>query len=154
MDKTEQNSSVNRKTLLIVDDSPTVLQTAQFILAKYFHVVTADDGLSGLQRFHEEHPDLVLLDINLPKINGHKVLQEMLKLNPDAYIIMISSNAFKEEIIKSHQEGAKGFVAKPFAKKQLDDAIEKWRKETQQPIEEDSAEASEPSEASPQPETL
>ena len=64
-------------------------------------------------------PDVLFLDIELPDITGHDVLQKVLEMDPDAFVIMLSGNGNKENIFKAMKTGAKGFVGKPFTKDKL-----------------------------------
>ena len=70
-------------------------------------------------------PDVLFLDIGLPDINGHEVLEKLFKLDPDAYVVMFSGNGDKENIMKAVELGAKGFVGKPFSQEKLLQYIQK-----------------------------
>ena len=107
--------------LLIVDDSLLMRKAVERSLAeKAFTVVgSAPDGVEALRIFSETLPDLVTLDISMPKMDGLSCLKEMLKVKPDAKILMVSSqtdNATADEIMKL---GAAGIVGKPFTSAQM-----------------------------------
>ena len=70
-------------------------------------------------------PDVLFLDIGLPDINGHDVLERLFKLDPQAYVVMFSGNGDRENVLKAVELGAKGFVGKPFTQEKLIQYIEK-----------------------------
>lgn len=122
-------NSENKPTLLVVEDSEPDRMMLVGLLQRYCKVSQVSDGLKALESFIEHKPDIVLLDINLPKINGIKVLQEMRRVYPNTYIIMISGDSTKDNIVESVEFGAKGFVKKPFSKSSLLVHLNKYNKE-------------------------
>jgi two-component system chemotaxis response regulator CheY len=103
--------------LLIVDDSLMMRKAVERSLAeKNFTLAgSAADGQAALDIFAKTLPDLVTLDISMPKMDGITCLEEMLKIKPDAKILMVSSQsdtATAEEVMK---KGAAGIVTKPFS---------------------------------------
>ncbi|MFZ4125339.1 MAG: response regulator [Rickettsiales bacterium] len=64
-------------------------------------------------------PDILFLDINLPDVTGHDLLEQIMRLDPHAYVVMLSGNADRSNITTSMQRGAKGFIAKPFTTEKL-----------------------------------
>jgi two-component system chemotaxis response regulator CheY len=82
------------------------------------------DGDTGLKECHDKQPDVVLLDINLPDINGLDVLAKLKKLRKPPIVIMISSEATLERVKTAMKHGANGFVVKPFSAAKLISSIE------------------------------
>ncbi len=102
--------------ILAVDDTPENLRLLEAILGpRGYELVTADSGTSGLEAVHREHPDLVLLDIIMPGLNGYDVCR---RLRDDAAtrflpIVMITASGDQERV-QALEAGADDFIAKPF----------------------------------------
>jgi two-component system chemotaxis response regulator CheY len=107
--------------VLIVDDSLIMRKAVERSLAeKAFTLVgSAANGEEGLKMFKENLPDLVTLDISMPKMDGITCLTEMLKVNKDAKIIMITSQTDKVTASEVLKKGAAGILGKPFSAAQL-----------------------------------
>jgi two-component system nitrogen regulation response regulator NtrX len=102
------------KTILVVDDEPPILQTVEGILLdEGFEVLTAPDGETALKIVAEEAPDLVLLDIALPGLDGLQVLEEMTRKYPALPVVMISAYGSVENAVKATRLGAYDFIEKP-----------------------------------------
>jgi two-component system nitrogen regulation response regulator NtrX len=101
-------------TILTVDDEPQILQTVGGILSdEGFEVITAGDGETALRLVREEVPDLVLLDISLPGLDGLEVLTEIKRQHPLLPVIMISAYGSVENAVKATRLGAYDFIEKP-----------------------------------------
>ncbi len=105
-----------RKTLLIADDSLFMRTWLRNMLDKsMFQVITeAKDGYEAVEKYKEFTPDLVLLDITMPKVNGLTALKEIQHYDPSAKVIMCSAMGQKSLIIEALQCGAKDFIIKPY----------------------------------------
>lgn len=116
-----------RKTyqILVVEDEPFSRSLVTKTL-KGYELLTAKNGTEALQTYALNFPDIVFLDIIMPDINGHQVLHEIVKHDPEAYIIMLSANSYKEDVLSAVGDGAKGFIVKPFTKEKLNEHIEKY----------------------------
>ncbi len=110
------------KTILVVDDQPHIVRLIQVNLEKEgFHVVTAGDGVEGLQRVREVRPDLVILDVIMPRKDGFEVLREI-KGDPnlaDIPVIMLTVKTHNADIVEGLKEGAELYLPKPFHPKEL-----------------------------------
>jgi len=102
--------------ILIVDDSLIVRKTILNYLKGFdVEVVgTSIDGYNALEIFKQHKPDVVTLDITLPGIDGLDVLDEMMKINPNAKVIVITALKDKATGLKAIRLGAKGYIVKPF----------------------------------------
>lgn len=100
--------------VLLVDDDEAIRLTVRTVLeANGFEVVgEAKDGQDGVKKFASVNPDLVLLDIDMPKMSGMEALREMLKHNEDAVIIMLTSVAVSSVVDDCLLFGAKDYVRK------------------------------------------
>ena len=108
--------------ILVVDDEPTLVRLMEFILAKQGHtMLVATNGEEGLSKIRSERPDLVLLDIMMPRIDGYEVARTV-RADPDLCntpIIMLSAKAQDQDIQKGLDMGVDEYITKPFAPEQL-----------------------------------
>lgn len=112
--------------LLIVDDSNIMRRAIEKYLKdfKLNLVGTAGDGEQALILFKEHSPDIVTLDITMPKLDGLGCLKEMMKLNPKCRVLIISALKDPATSLNALKLGAKGFLSKPFTEIQLKEEIE------------------------------
>ncbi len=103
--------------ILVIDDEPDLVSTIQCRLEWCkFQVVTAGNGEDGLEKAASEKPDLILLDIDMPGMNGHEVL-DRLRNRPDLRdipVIMCTALCDAEDIAKASSYGIVDYIAKPF----------------------------------------
>ena len=113
--------------VMIVDDSAIIRQMIQKYLSDLnIEIVgTAGDGKQALQLFKEIRPDVVTLDITMPKLDGLTVLEEMVKLDSTAKIIVVTALTDKATGMKAIKSGAKGFLSKPFTPEKLKSSFER-----------------------------
>ena len=103
-------------SILIVDDEPSILQSLSGLLSdEGFEVSTASNGYEALKTIEMESPDLVLLDIWMPGIDGIDTLKEIRKINPHIPVIMITGHGTIETAVKSSKIGAYDFIEKPLS---------------------------------------
>ena len=108
------------ETILIVEDDPTMLRGLKDNFEfKGYRVVTAPDGEEGLNAALNEKPDLIILDIMLPKINGYEVCRLVRKEELDMPIIMLTAKGEESDIVLGLNLGADDYVTKPFSIKEL-----------------------------------
>ncbi len=105
------------KKVLIVDDEPDIVETIKFTLElEDIECVVAYDGEEALSKAKKENPDLIILDVMLPKINGYKIAR-LLKFDESFKhipIIMLTARAQEKDISLGEQTGADEYVTKPF----------------------------------------
>lgn len=103
--------------ILVVDDEPDLVDTIQCRLEwSHYKVITARNGKEGLEKAITEKPDLVLLDIRMPVMNGHEVLERMRKHHvlKDTPVIMVTGFCDAQDIATASSFGIEDYVAKPF----------------------------------------
>jgi len=107
---------MSEKTVMIVDDAKLMRLMLKQIVESGGYKVVADleNGEELLQQYPEHRPDLVLLDVIMPKMNGIEALEKVLQIDPGANVIMVSSAGKESNINKSRELGAKNFIIKPF----------------------------------------
>jgi len=114
------------RRILIVDDEPNIVLSLEFLMQQSgFDVAVARDGEEALARMAAFRPDLVLLDIMLPKLNGYEVCQK-LRANPDwdgVKVVMLSAKGRELEVSKGLALGADAYVTKPFSTRELIDQV-------------------------------
>ena len=115
------------KSVLICDDAAFMRMMIKDILTKNGFVVAgeAENGIKAIEKYQETHPDLVLMDITMPEMDGIQALKEIKKINENAKIVMCSAMGQQAMVIESIQAGARDFIVKPF---QADRVIEAVRK--------------------------
>jgi two-component system, NtrC family, nitrogen regulation response regulator NtrX len=105
-----------KQKVLIVDDEVSILQSLSGILEdEGYGVVLAESGEEGLEKIRKDAPDLVLLDIWMPGVNGLAVLEEIKKLHPLVPVIIISGHGTIETAVKATRMGAFDFIEKPLS---------------------------------------
>ncbi len=113
------------KKILIVDDEQDIVETLKFMLeAQGYECFCAYDGETGLNMAKEIIPDLMILDVMMPKINGYKI-SRLLKYDnkyKDIPIIMVTARSQEDDKIIGKETGVNEYITKPF---ELDDVIEK-----------------------------
>ncbi len=113
----KSKKKTTRARILVVDDESDIVSTVQYRL-KFcdFEVITANNGKEGLEKAADEKPDLILLDINMPIMDGHEML-ERLKSRPDLKdipVIMLTAYSDTKDIAKAADIGIADYVTKPF----------------------------------------
>jgi two-component system chemotaxis response regulator CheY len=111
--------------IMIVDDAMFM----RFMLLNIFvemgfeDICEAINGLEAIQVYQEQRPDIVIMDITMPDMDGYTAVTEIIKLYPDARIIMCSAVGQQRMILNAIMAGAKDFIVKPFDKKRVIDSL-------------------------------
>lgn len=119
-----QNGRKSLEVMMIEDDAFSRRLVGN-LLNKEYHLTSLETAESALETYAQVAPDILFLDINLPSVTGHELLEKLLLLDPQAYIVMLSGNADRENVLQAMKRGAKGFVAKPFTPDKLYQYIER-----------------------------
>lgn len=114
------------KRILIVDDEVNIVISLEFLLEQAgYYVRVAHNGQEGLEKIATFEPDLVLLDVMMPRLNGFDVCQKV-RENPDwnhIKIIMLTAKGREAEITKGMALGANAYITKPFSTRELLTAV-------------------------------
>ena len=115
------------KNILICDDAAFMRMMIKDILSKsgYNVVGEAENGLVAVDKFVETNPDLVLMDITMPEMDGINALKKIKEKDPNASVIMCSAMGQQAMVIESIQAGAKDFIVKPFQADRVLEAVKK-----------------------------
>lgn len=110
------------KKVLVCDDEPYIIESVSYVVRKAgFEVLVAEDGEESLNKAKTEHPDLIFLDIMMPKMSGYEVCRR-LKQDPATrgiYIIMLTARGQQEDEQKALELGADEFMTKPFSPRKM-----------------------------------
>ena len=111
----------DKNRVMIVDDSKMIIKLIQGFLETYnIEIVgTASDGKAAIDLFKKTNPDIVTLDITMPELDGLTVLEEILKINASAKVVVISALTDNATALKALRIGAKDFIPKPFKEENL-----------------------------------
>lgn len=115
------------KNILIVDDAAFMRMMIKDILSKngYNVVGEAENGLVAVDKYNELKPDLVLMDITMPELDGIGALKKIKGNDPAACVIMCSAMGQQAMVIEAIQSGAKDFIVKPFQPDRVIEAVQK-----------------------------
>ena len=115
------------KNILICDDAAFMRMMIKDILTKNGYNVAgeAENGLKAVEKYNEIKPDLVLMDITMPEMDGIAALKKIKANDPNAVVIMCSAMGQQAMVIESIQSGAKDFIVKPFNQDRVLEAVKK-----------------------------
>ena len=123
----EQSAGKSDKRVLLVDDDPEIIESLRYALSHQgFEVLIARDGNQGLAMAEREEPDLVILDMMMPKRSGFLVLEKLRRSRPvPMRIIMITANEGSRHKAYAEMLGVDDYIRKPFAMDRLVDSVER-----------------------------
>ncbi|MBQ8982870.1 MAG: response regulator [Lachnospiraceae bacterium] len=115
------------KNILICDDAAFMRMMIKDILTKngYNVVAEAENGAKAVEKYQETKPDLVLMDITMPEMDGIQALKKIKSMDPNASVIMCSAMGQQAMVIESIQSGARDFIVKPFQPDRVIEAVKK-----------------------------
>ena len=105
------------RKILVVDDEPHIVRLVQVNLEKAgYQVLTAFDGLEALQKVSADKPDMIVLDVMMPRMNGFDVLKKLQSdpMTQDIPVIMLTAKAQDADIFKGWSSGVSSYLTKPF----------------------------------------
>lgn len=112
--------------IMLVDDSRTMRNVQKCILSQLGHhnIIEAENGLDALTRCNAESPDLILLDWNMPQMDGLTFLVEFRKKDKDVPVIMVTTEAERARVVEAIKAGVNNYIVKPFTPDILHQRIE------------------------------
>jgi two-component system KDP operon response regulator KdpE len=112
-----------REKILVIDDDRTLIELlAQKLESRGFEILTATRGKDGLKLAYENHPDLVVLDVMMPDMDGWETCRRLRELS-DVPILLLTGKVSEEDVIRGFQLGADDYVKKPFNLRELEGRI-------------------------------
>ena len=105
--------------LMMIEDDLFSRRLVENVLQKKYNMTGLSEATYALDKYTNIAPDLLFLDINLPDVTGHELLEKILILDPDAYVVMFSGNSYLDNVTNALSNGASGFISKPFKKEKM-----------------------------------
>jgi two-component system chemotaxis response regulator CheY len=115
------------KSILICDDAAFMRMMIKDILVKNGYNIAgeAENGVKAVEKYAETKPDLVLMDITMPEMDGIQALKKIKESDPNASVVMCSAMGQQAMVIESIQSGARDFIVKPFQPDRVLEAVKK-----------------------------
>ena len=112
-------------TVLIVDDAQFMRVMLREILEDMGLTVTgeASNGVEAIEEYRRSQPDLVLMDITMPTMDGNEALASIMEQNPQALVVMITALGQKDQVLTAIKAGASDFIIKPFDQERVQDTL-------------------------------
>lgn len=113
--------------ILVVDDAAFMRMMIKDVLTKNGYTILgeAENGQKAIEKYKELTPDLVIMDITMPEVDGIQAVKEIKKIDPNAKIVMCSAMGQQAMVIESIQAGARDFIVKPFQADRVIEAVKK-----------------------------
>jgi two-component system, NtrC family, response regulator AtoC len=136
-----------KKQVLIVDDEPNLRRILEAqLLRDGYDVLVAEDGAKGLQLLSENHIDLVVTDLKMPKVDGMQLLKQALAIDPELPVVMMTAHGTVDTAVEALKSGAFDYLTKPFEKDEVKQIIAKALR-TRELANDDGAQSSKDAEA-------
>lgn len=122
-----ENIDVNSmKLIMVAEDEECNYELIKSILQSRYRLLRARNGIEAVTLNEEEHPDMILMDIRMPEMNGLDATRIIKEINPNVPIVALSAYAFEDTISEAKEAGCDEFIPKPFKVERLLDTIEKF----------------------------
>ncbi|MEM0367777.1 MAG: response regulator [Candidatus Nitrosocaldus sp.] len=117
----------NLLKILVVDDAAFMRLVLKDILKNlgYSNILEASDGMVAIEQYKKFKPDLVTMDVNMPKMDGVQALKQIIKMNPMAKVIMVTAVEQRYIVQEAIRNGAKDYIVKPFDRAMVGTVIER-----------------------------
>jgi two-component system chemotaxis response regulator CheY len=111
--------------ILLVDDSRTIRSIQKNVLKQlgYTDIAEAEDGVQALKIFQEDKPDLMLVDWNMPKVDGITLVKKIREIDKSILMMMCTTEAEKSRVLEAIKAGVNNYIVKPFTAESLADKI-------------------------------
>ena len=114
------------KTVLVAEDEESNFELVRIVLQKRYRLLRAHNGIEAVTMNEDERPDLILMDIRMPEMDGLDATRIIKEVDHDTPIIALSAYAFEENIREAKEAGCDAFMAKPFRVEDLIEIIKKY----------------------------
>ena len=121
-----KTSQADMKLILVAEDEDSNFELVKIVLAKRYRLVRAKNGIEAVTLSEEDHPDLILMDIRMPDMNGLDATRIIKEVNHDVPIVALSAYAFDENVREAKNAGCNDFLAKPFRVEDLIEMVHKY----------------------------
>jgi CheY-like chemotaxis protein len=123
---TTMTNMQNAPMILVAEDEDSNYELVRIVLSKRYRMMRAVNGIEAVTLCEDEHPDLILMDIRMPGMNGLDATRIIKEVNHDVPVVALSAYAFDENIREAKAAGCDDFMAKPFRVEDLLDMVEKY----------------------------
>lgn len=119
------DTSKKKLKILLIEDNGIFFNIVSEMLTEH-EVVGEKTAADGFERYKQIKPNITFLDISLPDSNGHELLLKIKEFDNDAYVIMMTASRLREDILQSMEEGAQGYIVKPFSGDIMQECIKEY----------------------------
>jgi len=126
--KAKERKGRMKTEVLVVEDQNFSKQLLVGMLDKNYKTYGTASAEQGMELYLAHAPDIVFLDIELPGMNGHQFAEQINKLDPDSYIVMVTANSYTDDVMRAKNNNAKGYVVKPYSKQKILDSLKNLKK--------------------------
>lgn len=115
------------KNVLVCDDAAFMrMMIKDILIQNHYNIVgEAENGRRAIERYKELSPDLVLMDITMPEMDGIEALKQIMRIDTDAKVLLVGQQSQQDMADEAVHLGAKGFIVKPFRQKDVEEALKK-----------------------------
>ena len=124
--RVSERPTVNMKTILVAEDEDSNYELVKIVLQKRYRLVRAHNGIEAVQLNEDEHPDMILMDIRMPGMNGLDATRIIKEVSHDTPVVALSAYAFDENIREAKAAGCDEFMAKPFRVENLIEMVRRF----------------------------
>ena len=117
--------------ILIVEDQGFSRKLMLNVLERSYTCHTAKNGAEAMSKYTAYAPDIAFLDIELPDLDGHKLAALFRKIDPRAYIVMVTANNYAKDVETAKENKVQGFIIKPYNKQKILGSVDAYLKQTQ-----------------------
>ncbi len=116
---------MNRPLILIAEDLDSNFLFLKIVLSKKYDIIWAKNGEEAIEMFQKEHPDLILMDVKMPGMDGLEATRIIRRTSPDIPIVIQTANAFESDHIKAKEAGCNDVLTKPIKITHLINTVDK-----------------------------
>ncbi len=120
---------INMKKILVAEDEDSNYELVKIVLQKRYKLIRAHNGIEAVTMNEDEHPDMILMDIRMPEMNGLDATRIIKEVSSDTPVVALSAYAFEENIREAKAAGCDDFMAKPFKVENLIEMVKKYLEE-------------------------
>ena len=114
-----------RKVMVVDDDIFMRMNYKQMLVENGYEVAEAANGIEAISVYNDFQPDMVMMDINMPEMDGLAALEEIKKIDPNARVAMITGTGKPDLVVAAYKTGAMDFVLKPLDEERILDTVKK-----------------------------
>ena len=121
-----RSDEMNMKKILVAEDEDSNYELVKIVLQKRYKLLRAHNGIEAVMMNEDEHPDMILMDIRMPEMNGLDATRIIKEVSTETPVVALSAYAFEENIRDAKAAGCDDFMAKPFKVENLIEMVKKY----------------------------